>query len=125
MKDTNGLARLYDRLTPRERLPLLVAAAARGDEQERHRLARSAPTQLQQVPDYYRLGDALQQVLLLQVARAADAAARFWRAQALLLTARHSGRTASSSSGRSGAGAGRCPSPPSPRQCVPLRSGRR
>ena len=36
--NTNGLARLYDRLTPRERLPLIMAASARGDEMERERL---------------------------------------------------------------------------------------
>ena len=28
----NDLAKLYDRLTPRERLPLIIAASERGDE---------------------------------------------------------------------------------------------
>jgi hypothetical protein len=32
--DTKGLARLYSRLTPRERLPLLVAANGRSDQAE-------------------------------------------------------------------------------------------
>ena len=32
--NTNGLAKLYDRLTPKERLPLILAASARGDEAE-------------------------------------------------------------------------------------------
>jgi hypothetical protein len=41
---TTRLARDYDVLTPWERLPLLVAAAARGDTVEVNRLSRSAPT---------------------------------------------------------------------------------
>jgi hypothetical protein len=41
--NTKGLARHYAILTPWERLPLILAASARGDEQERSRLATSAP----------------------------------------------------------------------------------
>jgi hypothetical protein len=54
--NTNGLARQYDKLTPRERLPLILAASARGDEQERDRLGASAPRVLWRVADYFGLG---------------------------------------------------------------------
>lgn len=40
--NTKGLARLYDRLTPSERLPLIIAAAERGDDAEADRLANAA-----------------------------------------------------------------------------------
>jgi hypothetical protein len=42
--NTDVLGRHYAKLTPLERFPLLMAAAARGDEAERERLAQSAPT---------------------------------------------------------------------------------
>ena len=38
----NGLARLYGRLTIWERIPLLLAAEARGDEAEYRRLFNSS-----------------------------------------------------------------------------------
>jgi hypothetical protein len=38
-----GLTKLYAQLLPRERLPLLMAARARGDQQGQQRLAPSAP----------------------------------------------------------------------------------
>jgi hypothetical protein len=41
--NTKGLARLYDRLTPWARLPLLLAALHRGDDAEAQHLAVSAP----------------------------------------------------------------------------------
>ena len=40
--NTESLAKLYDRLTPFERVPLIAAAVSRGDEVERDRLVRSA-----------------------------------------------------------------------------------
>jgi hypothetical protein len=57
--NTNGLAKHYGKLTPWERVPLLVAAGARGDEAEADRLARSAPTRLFEVPDYHGLCEGL------------------------------------------------------------------
>ena len=39
--NTNGLAKLYGQLTPKERLPLILAASARGDEAERNRPTKS------------------------------------------------------------------------------------
>ena len=50
--NTKGLAKLYDRLRAAERLPLLVAASARGDEAEAQRLRRSAPRAARLLPDY-------------------------------------------------------------------------
>jgi hypothetical protein len=43
------LAKLYDRLTPLERLPLLIAAGAHGDQVEQERLNASAPKHTLQV----------------------------------------------------------------------------
>jgi hypothetical protein len=40
---STGLSKLYAHLLPRERLPLILAAQARGDEVEQQRLAASAP----------------------------------------------------------------------------------
>jgi len=40
---TDVLGRHYAKLTPLERFPLIMAAASRGDEAERERLAQSAP----------------------------------------------------------------------------------
>jgi hypothetical protein len=51
--NTNGLAKQYDKLTPLERLPLIMAAAARGDEAERNRLVQSAPQSCYSMPDYW------------------------------------------------------------------------
>jgi hypothetical protein len=56
--NTKGLAKHYDSLTPWERLPLIMAAAARGDEQERSRLVSSAPPVTYRVPDHFGLAHA-------------------------------------------------------------------
>src|SRR5262245_15601287 len=53
--NTQGLARQYDKLTPRERFALLVAAAARGDEFERSRLILSGPQKNYRVSDHFGL----------------------------------------------------------------------
>jgi len=90
--NSHGLARLYDRLTPQERLPLLVAAGARGDVAERDRLLRSAPTVGFRIPDYYGwvegLHMAAEQYLLTQLSTAGT----YW--QALMLLAEERGRPA-------------------------------
>jgi hypothetical protein len=57
--NTKVLAKLYDRLTPRERLPLILAASARNDEVEGQRLAQSAPRMALRLPDYHGLGEGL------------------------------------------------------------------
>jgi hypothetical protein len=57
--NTSGLARHYDTLTARERLPLILAALTRGDDAEAERLTGSAPTRPALVPHYYGLWEAL------------------------------------------------------------------
>jgi hypothetical protein len=78
--NTKGLAKLYDRLTPRERLPLIVAASAREDEIELERLARSAPTVAFRAPDYFGLAEAVQMLGLFHVLQVLDLATLFWHA---------------------------------------------
>lgn len=55
---TNGLARLYDRLTPEERFKLHVEAFARNDLEEAARLRQACPLQTYRIGDpafFYRL----------------------------------------------------------------------
>ena len=60
--NTKALAQLYDRLTPWERLPLILAASARGDEAERDRLVRAAPKVGYRVPDHFGLAMAFREM---------------------------------------------------------------
>jgi hypothetical protein len=57
--NTNGLAKHYGLLSPRERLPLIVAAADRGDDAEADRLAHSAGRVCHELVDYHGLGEGL------------------------------------------------------------------
>src|SRR5262245_50399752 len=82
--NTHGLARLYDRLTPRERLPLIMAASGRGDETERERLARSAPREEFRVPDYFGLADGIQMLALFHIIEVLKLTTLYWHASALL-----------------------------------------
>ena len=82
--NTNALAKLYDRLTPKERLPLLLAASARGDEAERDRLARSAPREGYWVPDYHGLAEGLLLVSLFHLLELLDLASLYWQVDGLL-----------------------------------------
>jgi hypothetical protein len=81
---TMKLAKLYEHLTPRERLPLLIAAGRRGDEAERERLVRSAPRVGYRLPDYHGLADSMQTALLLHLVERLDLGARFWLLSGLL-----------------------------------------
>jgi hypothetical protein len=56
----DSLARHYATLTPAERVPLLLAAAARGDTQECQRLTRSTPTITLRLADCWSLAYGLQ-----------------------------------------------------------------
>lgn len=58
----NKLSKLYDKLTPEERLPLIVKACARGDKLERDRLVRTSPNIALAVEDYYGQADALERM---------------------------------------------------------------
>jgi hypothetical protein len=77
--NTDHLAKLYDRLTPRERLPLLIAAGLRGDEVERERLRASAPMEQFHVADYHGLARALMKAVDLHLLTLLDLAANFWQ----------------------------------------------
>jgi hypothetical protein len=51
--NTNGLAKHYHCLRLEERLPLLLAANLRGDDEEANRLSETAPRLVYRVPDDY------------------------------------------------------------------------
>jgi hypothetical protein len=77
---STGLTKLYAHLLPRERLPLILAAQARGDESEQQRLAASAPVRVWRLPDY-AIGDLAANVLaLVYVSEQLDYAANYWHA---------------------------------------------
>jgi hypothetical protein len=80
--NTDALARHYDKLTPLERLPLIVAAAARGDEAERKRLTESAPRKWWRVPDYFSATLSLQHVSDYHLLTLVDLAATYFAALA-------------------------------------------
>jgi hypothetical protein len=82
--NTNGLAKLYDRLTPKERLPLILAASARGDEAERDRLSRSAPRVGFWLPDYHGLGEGMLLASLFHLLELLDVAALYWQTGGIL-----------------------------------------
>lgn len=64
MKNNGTLQKHYGKLTPRERLALIVAASARGDETERRALIDSAPRLTYRLPDYSEMYDVLQLLAL-------------------------------------------------------------
>jgi hypothetical protein len=78
--NTNALTKHYDVLTPVERLPLLHAAAARGDDVERDRLMRSAPRVTYSVPDHFGLAQAFDEISMFHLLDLLDTAAEYHRA---------------------------------------------
>src|SRR6516162_5116870 len=81
--NTNGLAKHYDVLTPRERMPLIIAANDRGDDAEAERLVRAAPRNAYRLPDYHGLGDGLTLLALFHALRLLEMAANFWHTSGL------------------------------------------
>ncbi len=75
--NTNRLAKHYASLTAAERLPLLMAASARGDETEYERLAQSAPRVHFEAPDTFYLAEALVLATSLHMMELLDRAAGF------------------------------------------------
>jgi hypothetical protein len=75
--NANGLARLYDRLSIWERIPLLLAADARDDASEYRRLSETAPVRTWQFPEHLLAEQALHVLALIYVGEQLDAAARF------------------------------------------------
>ena len=82
--NTNGLAKLYDRLAPMERLSLILAATARGDDAERERLASSAPMETYRLPDYHGLAEGMLFAALFHMIELLDTAALYWQVQGLV-----------------------------------------
>jgi hypothetical protein len=81
--NTNGLAKHYEHLTPWERLPLIVAAADRGDDAEADRLMRSAPREGFRLPDYHGLAEGVALASLFHMMTQLDRIARYWRAEGI------------------------------------------
>jgi hypothetical protein len=81
--NTNALAKHYDQLTPRERLPLILAASARGDAVERERLARSGPRVGLTVPDHFGLAQAFDELSTLHLLELLNLAALYLRLLAM------------------------------------------
>jgi hypothetical protein len=81
---TDCVAKLYERLTPRERLPLIFAASARGDEVDRARLIASAPRNDFLLPDYFGLAEGMRTLAFFHAAEMLDLAARYWRASGMV-----------------------------------------
>jgi hypothetical protein len=82
---TDALAKLYDRLTPLERLPLIIAATDRGDAVEADRLARSAPRVHVNLPNYHSLGDALMHMAVSHMIAQVEPILGFWLAAGMVL----------------------------------------
>ncbi len=81
--NTKALARHYDTLTPRERFPLILAAASRGDDLERERSVSSAPRRTYSVPDYWRLADRFRSLAHFMFMKLLDLAASYLETFAL------------------------------------------
>jgi hypothetical protein len=77
--NANGLAKYYDTLTPWERVPLLIAALAHGDDTEFSRLKTSAPRLLFEVSDHADLITGLQHLASRHMMRQLDLTATYWR----------------------------------------------
>jgi hypothetical protein len=75
---TPGLAKWYDRLTDGERLPLLLAAQARGDAAEYRRLVQNSPVRAWRFAEHLWAEIALHVLALTSVGAQLDAAAGFF-----------------------------------------------
>src|SRR5438445_5615434 len=78
MMNANGLSKLYDRLQPHERVPLWLAAGARGDKAEQERLDSSAPKKALVVADSYCLLLGLRLAASAYMITQLDLASWFW-----------------------------------------------
>lgn len=72
--NTAKLAKHYELLSPDERLPLIIAAFARGDTTEATRLVNSSPMVRMQARDHFPLSSRLERLALRYVARQLDLA---------------------------------------------------
>jgi hypothetical protein len=81
--NTNSLAKQYDKLSPWERLPMIMAASARSDEAERSRLAHSAPKIDMRTTDYFGLAMAFRKVSDLHFMELLNLAALYFQSMGL------------------------------------------
>ena len=84
--NTRPLVHRYQHLTPRERLPLLLAAATRGDAVEESWLKVSAPKHTFDIPDYVPQARALNELAVYHVLTLLDLGLHFWHWWGLWLT---------------------------------------
>jgi hypothetical protein len=75
--NTDKLFKMYDVLTPAERVPLILAARQRGDATEESRLVRSAPVHVHRCPDFCDYESRLTELALRYIARQLELASRF------------------------------------------------
>ena len=72
------LTKLYDQLTARERLTLLIAASVRDDPVDRQRLLDSAPSTSYRIPHHHALAQALCEAATMHLLTLLELAANFW-----------------------------------------------
>lgn len=72
-----GLAKQYDVLTAEERFRLILSASGRGDDADRDRLVRSAPTITSTMPHHSPFAQAFEDVASFTFMELVDDAARF------------------------------------------------
>jgi hypothetical protein len=77
--NTHKLAKMYDRLTARERTLLIVAASHRGDAVERERLTASAPRLTYEAPHHDAFAHALAEAADIHMMTVLDLAALVWQ----------------------------------------------
>ena len=77
--NTKNLAKRYDQLNAHERYLLILAAAARVDVVEQHRLLDSAPSIVLQAPNHYWLGAALDEAAHFHMKTLLDLAVKYLR----------------------------------------------
>lgn len=78
--NARDLTKLYDRLKPCERVPLIIAAARRHDDAERLRLSEAAPKFCVRLPDFFPSALALTESAEFHRITLLDLAARLWQA---------------------------------------------
>jgi hypothetical protein len=78
------LTRHYEKLTPRERFSLIVAAGIRGDEADREKLMRSAPKKAFSVPNHRGYAEGFADVGSLYVAQQLETGIWMWRVLAMI-----------------------------------------
>jgi hypothetical protein len=76
--NANGLARLYDRLTVWERVPLLIAAEARGDQAEYQRLFNASALRTWRFSEHLLAEQALNVSAMIYVGEQLNAAASYF-----------------------------------------------